>query len=88
MLCVFHSAFTRRSHELLPLPATPLIYFLRRRKRAGDDPIPVPPPCPLDFGRAAEGGESLLEVEARAKDAVEAILGKGEELNLVVSHGR
>ncbi|CAM9405188.1 unnamed protein product [Scytosiphon promiscuus] len=40
------------------------------------------------FDRAAEGGESLLEVEARARAAVETILSKGEELNLVVSHGR
>ncbi|CAM9225484.1 unnamed protein product [Ectocarpus fasciculatus] len=40
------------------------------------------------FDRAAEGGENLLEVQARAREAVEAILDRGKELNLVVSHGR
>lgn len=43
------------------------------------------PPC---VDRAAEGGENLLEVQARAREAVEAILDRGKELNLVVSHGR
>lgn len=38
--------------------------------------------------RAAEGGENLLEVEARSRAAVDAILDMGKELNLVVSHGR
>ncbi|CAM9874517.1 unnamed protein product, partial [Ectocarpus sp. 6 AP-2014] len=40
------------------------------------------------FDRAAEGGENLVEVQARARAAVEAILDRGKELNLVVSHGR
>lgn len=40
------------------------------------------------FGRAAKGGESLLEVQARASEALEACLDRGHDTNLIVSHGR
>lgn len=40
------------------------------------------------FGRAAKGGESLLEVQARASEALEACLDGGHDTNLIVSHGR
>lgn len=38
--------------------------------------------------RAAKDGENLVEVEARSRAAVEAVLDRGKELNLIVSHGR
>lgn len=45
--------------------------------------------CPVaSFGRAAKGGESLLEVQARASEALEACLDRGHDTNLIVSHGR
>ncbi|CAN0327100.1 unnamed protein product [Pylaiella littoralis] len=48
-------------------------------KQAWDDGI---------FDRAAKDGESLIEVEARSRAAVDAVLDQGKELNLIVSHGR
>lgn len=40
------------------------------------------------FEMAAEKGENLLQVEARAMATLESLLDEGQELNLVASHGR
>ncbi|CAM9335638.1 unnamed protein product [Ascophyllum nodosum] len=40
------------------------------------------------FDRAARNGESVIEVEARSRKAVESCLEEGKALNLIVSHGR
>lgn len=44
--------------------------------------------CYFFGSRAAKDGESLIEVEARSRAAVDAVLDQGKELNLIVSHGR